>query len=69
MDVVAGTGVVETYEELDIVVIQRRWRRVRHTILELLAMVSKGIEVEKVVAAEKLDGLARDSADNRVAIG
>lgn len=68
MGVVAGTGVVETYEESGIVVIQRWWRRVRHTIPELLAMIRKDTEVEKVVAVEKLDGLARDSADNRVAI-
>ena len=69
MDVVAATGVGEIYEESHIVVIQRWWRRARHTIPELLAMVSKGSAVEKVVAAEKLDGLARDSADNRVTIG
>ena len=69
MDVVAATGVGEVYEESHIVIIQRWWRRARHTIPELLTMVSKGTAVEKVVAAEKLDGLARDSADNRVAIG
>jgi site-specific DNA-cytosine methylase len=52
-----------------IVVIQRWWRRARHTIPVLLAMITKGTALKKVVAAKKLDGMARDSDDNRVAIG
>jgi hypothetical protein len=69
MGVLAATGVDEVYEESDIVVIQRWWRRARHTIPVLLAMITKGTALKKVVAAKKLDGMARDSDDNRVAIG